>query len=94
MHADKHKTHLCAHTHWLGPGTHTRPEGITGVGLAMAALGHVMGAPHTYHTCKSFHKLLTHTQQTVSISTIEHVYRHATLLLGVRVCLGGVRINT
>ena len=63
------------------------------MGLAVAALGHVMGALHTYGTCKSFHKLLTYTQQTVSISTIEHVYRYATLLLGVRVCLGGVRIN-
>ena len=57
MHADKHKTHLRAHNHWQGPGAHTRPEGITGVGLAVAALGHVMGAHHTYHTCKSFHKL-------------------------------------
>ena len=64
------------------------------MGLAVAALGHVMGAPHTYHTRKSLHKLLTHTQQTVSISTTEHVYRYATLLLGVRVCLWGVRINT
>ena len=64
------------------------------MGLAVAALGHVMGALHTYGTCKSFHKLLTYTQQTVSISTIEHVYRYATLLLGVRVCLGGVRNNT
>ena len=94
MHTDKHKTHLCTHTHWQGPGAHTRPEGITECGLAVAALGHVMGALHTYGTCKSFHKLLTYTQQTVSISTIEHVYRYATLLLGVRVCLGGVRINT
>ena len=41
--------------------------------LAVAALGHVMVALHTYGTCKSFHKLLTYTQQTVSISTIEHV---------------------
>ena len=64
------------------------------MGLAVAALGHVMGALHTYATCKSFHKVLTYTQQTVSIPTIEHVYRYATLLLGVRVCLGGVRINT
>ena len=80
MHTDKHKTHLCGHTQ--------------SVGLAVAALGHVMVALHTYGTCKSFHKLLTYTQQTVSISTIEHVYRYATLLLGVRVCLGGVRINT
>ena len=94
MHANKHKTHLCAHTHWQGPGTHTRPEGITAVGLAVAALGHVMGVLHTYGTCKSFHKLLTYTQQTVSISRMKHVYRYATLLPGVRVCLGGVRINT
>ena len=64
------------------------------MGLAVAALGHVMVGFHTYGTCKSFQKLLTYTQQTVSISTIEHVYRYATLLLGVRVCLGGVRINT
>ena len=64
------------------------------MGRVVAALGHVMGAPHTYHTRKSFHKLLTHTQQTVSISTKEHVYRYATLVLGVRVCLGGVRIKT
>ena len=94
MHADKHKTQLCAHTHWQGRGAKTRPEGITGVGLAVAASGHVMVAPHTYGTCKTFHKLLTHTQQTVSISTIEHVYRYAIFLLGVRSCLGGVRINT
>ena len=63
------------------------------MGLAVAALGHVMQAPHTYHTRKSFHKLPTHTHQTVSISTTKHTYRYATLLLGVRVCLGGVRRN-
>ena len=78
-----------------GPWGHTLARRASqSVGLAVAALGHVMGAPHTYHTCKSFHKLLTHTQQTVSISTIEHVHRYAALLLGVRVCLWGVRINT
>ena len=64
------------------------------MGPAVAALGHVMAALHTYGTCKSFHKLLTYTQQTVSISTREHVHRYATLLLGVRVCLGGVCRNT
>ena len=64
------------------------------MGPAVAALGHMMGALHRYGTCKSFYKLLTYTQQTVSISTIKHVYRYATLLLGVRVCPGGVCINT
>ena len=73
MHTDKHKTHLCAHTHWQGPGAHTRRRASQSVGLAVAALGQVMVALHTYGTCKSFHKLLTYTQQTVSISTIEHV---------------------
>ena len=32
MHANNHKTHLCAHIHWQGPEVHTRPEGITGCG--------------------------------------------------------------
>ena len=40
-----------------------------GVGLAVAALGHVMGAPQTYHTLKSFHKPLTYTQTLSAPST-------------------------
>ena len=40
------------------------------------------------------HKPLTYIQQTVNILTIEHVYRYATLLLGVHVCLRGVRTDT
>ena len=61
------------------------------MGLAVAALEHVV--IHT-HTNKSSHKPLTYIQQTVNIFTIEYVYRYATLLLGVRVCLGGVCIDT
>ena len=91
MHADKHKTYLCAHIHWQGLEVHTRSEGIMGVGLAVAVLEHMV--PHVY-TNKKLHKLLTNIQQTVSILTIEHVYRYGTLLLGVCVCLGGVRIDT
>ena len=59
--------------------------------LAVAALEHVV--LHAY-TNKISHKPLTYTQQTVNIVTIQHVHRYATLLLGVRVCLGGVRIDT
>ena len=55
------------------------------------ALEHVV--LHAY-TIKISNKPLTYIQQTVKILTIEHVYRYATLLLGVRVCLGGVRIDT
>ena len=94
MHTDKHKTNLCAHTHWQRPGAHTRPEGSTECRSRGGGLGARDGGIHTYGTCKSFHKLLTYTQQTVRISTMEHLYRYATLLLGVRVCLEGVRINT
>ena len=61
------------------------------MGLAVAALEHVV--LHAY-TNNSSHKPLTYIQQTVNILTIEHAYRYATLLLGVRVCLGGVRIDT
>ena len=61
------------------------------MGLAVAALEHVV--LHDY-TNKISHKPLTYIQQTVNILTIEHVYRDATLLLGVGVCLGGVRIDT
>ena len=61
------------------------------MGLAVAALEHVV--PHV-HTNKSSHKPLMYIQQTVNIFTIEHVYRYATLLLGVCVCLGGVCIDT
>ena len=61
------------------------------MGLAVAALGHMF--PHAY-TNKIFHKPLTYIQQMVNILTIEHMYRYATLLLGVRVSLGGVRIVT
>ena len=62
-----------------------------GLGLAVAALEHVV--PHAY-TKKSLHKPLTYIQQYVNIFTIEHVYRYVTMLLGVRVCLGGVCIDT
>ena len=61
------------------------------MGLAVAALVHVVIHAHTN---KSSHKTLTYIQQTVNIFTIEHVYRYATLLVGVRVCLGGVRMDT
>ena len=61
------------------------------MGLAVAALGHMF--PHA-HTHKMSHKPLTYIRQTVNMLTIEHVYRYATLLLGVRVCLRGVGINT
>ena len=61
------------------------------MGLAVAALEHLV--PDAY-TNKNLHKPLPYIQQTVNILTIEHVYRYATLLLGVRVCLGGVRIDT
>ena len=61
------------------------------MGLAVAALEHVV--LHAF-TNKISHKPLTYIQQTVNILTIEHVYRYATLLLGARVCLGGVRADT
>ena len=61
------------------------------MGLAVAALEHVV--PHV-RTNKSSHKPLSYIQQTVNIFTIEHVYRYATLLLELRVCLGGLRIDT
>ena len=61
------------------------------MGLPVAALENVV--PHV-HTNKSSHKPLTYIQQTANIFTIEHVCRYATLLLGVHVCLGGVRIDT
>ena len=60
------------------------------MGLAVAALKQVV--PHV-HTNRSSHKLLTYIQQTVNTFTIEHVYRYATLLLGDRVCLRGVRMD-
>ena len=60
------------------------------MGLALAALEHVV--LHAY-TNKTSHKPLTYIQQTVNIFSIEHVYRYATLLLGVRVCLGNMRID-
>ena len=44
------------------------------MGLAVAALEHVMGHAHTN---KSSHKTLTCIQQTVNIFTIEHVYRYS-----------------
>ena len=61
------------------------------MGLAVGALEHVV--LHAY-TNNSSHKRPTYIQQTVNIFTIEHVYRYATLLLGVRVCLGGMRLDT
>ena len=45
-------------------------------------------------TNKPSHKSLTYTQQAVNICTKEHVYRYATLLLGVCVCLGHVSRKT
>ena len=90
MQADKHKTYLCAHTHWQGPEAHTRPEGITGCG----SRGGGLGARVSTRSRKQNLPQTTHIQQTVNILTIEHVYKYATLLLGVRVCLGGVRIDT
>ena len=57
-----------------------------GVCLAVTALEHMV--PHAY-TNTFPHKPVTYIQQTVNILTIEHVYRYATLLLGVRVCLWG-----
>ena len=61
------------------------------MGLAVAALEQEV--PHV-HTNKSSHKPLTYIQQAVNIFTIEHVCRYTTLLLDVRVCLGGVCIDT
>ena len=61
------------------------------MGLAVAALEHTL--PHAW-TNKISHKPLTYIPQTVNILTIEHVYRCATLLLGVCVCLGGMLIDT
>ena len=61
------------------------------MGLAVAALEHVVLQAYTN---KISHKPLTYIQQTVNIPAIEHVYRYATLLLGVPVCLGGVCIDT
>ena len=61
------------------------------MGLAVAALKHMV--LHTY-TNQNLQKSLTYIQQTVNILTIEHVYRYATFLLGVRVCLWGLRIDT
>ena len=61
------------------------------MGLAVAALEHVV--PHV-HTNKSSQKSLSYIQKTVNIFIIEDVYRYANLLLGLRVCLGGVRIDT
>ena len=61
------------------------------MGLAVVALDHMV--PHA-STNKISHKPVTYIQQTVNISTIEDVYRYTTLLLGVHVCLGGVRIDT
>ena len=61
------------------------------MGLAVAALEHVVLHAHTN---KSSHKPLMYIQHTVNIFSKAHVYRYATLLLGVRVCLGGVRTET
>ena len=61
------------------------------MGLVVAALDHVV--PHAY-TNKSSHKPPMYIQQTVNICTKEYVYIYVTLLLGVRVCLGGMRIDT
>ena len=91
MQANKHKTYLCAHIQWQDPEVHTRPEGVAGFGLRGGGLG-ASGAAH--HTNKSSHKPLTYIQQTVNIFTIEQVYRYTTLLLGLRVFLGGVRTDT
>ena len=55
--------------------------------LTVAASGHVV---LNAYTNKISHKPLMYIQQTVNILTIEHMKRYSTLLLGVRVCLGGV----
>ena len=91
MDANKNETHLCAHIHLQGPEVNTRPRASQGVGLAMPALEHVV--LHAY-TNEISHKPLTYIQRTVNLLRIEHLYRYATLLLGVRVCLEGVRIDT
>ena len=61
------------------------------MGLGVASLDHVVIHARTN---KSSHKPLMVMQQAVIIFKIEHVYRYATLLLRVRVCLGGVGIDT
>ena len=53
----------------------------------LAALEHVV--IHA-HRSKSSHTPLRYMEQTVNTFTSEHLYRYATLLLGVRVCLRGV----
>ena len=57
----------------------------------MAALEHVVIYTHTNSNSDN---PLTYIQQTVNIFKIEHFYRYATLLLGFRVCPGGMRIDT
>ena len=61
------------------------------MGLAVAALEQlvIQADPN-----KSFQRPITYIQQTVNTFTIGDVYRYATLLLGVRVCLWRVRIDT
>ena len=84
--------HTCAGTSIRRAQRYTLPKRASqGVGPAVASLEHVM--VHAY-THKVSHKPLTYIKQMVSILTIEHVYRYATLLLGVRVCLEGVHIDT
>ena len=61
------------------------------MGLRVAPLEHVVIHAHTNKSC---YKSLTYIQQTVYMFTKEHVYRYATLLLGVCVCLWGVCIDT
>ena len=61
------------------------------MGLGPAASEHVVVHAHRH---KSSQKPLTYIQQMVNTFSIEHVYIYATLLLGVRVCLGGVCIVT
>ena len=83
--------HTCART------SNGRARGYTlarraseSVGLAVATLEHGM---RNAHTNKRSHKPLTYIQQTVNIITKEQVYPYANLLLGVRVCPGGVPVN-
>ena len=56
MHANKHKTYLCAHIQWQGPEVHTHPESVTefgprggGIGARAATRLHKQRLPQTTH---------------------------------------------